>query len=150
MSNGGVALTGLVSAALGEARNQIVDYMNSIMQDTVEVVRRGTPVFSYSTGLVVDQATVIYAGPAKVSLSSGGAPTLVGDELQFWDSAKVKLPPGAAKVKIDDTVTLISVVDPTVVGRKFRVTAVVAGGLVPDGQTLDSVGAAPSATNPKA
>ena len=145
-----VPLRCVVNRSMAAGKAQLISYGEAKMLDTVLLTRRGAPVFNYATLLTDDGGTTIYNGKAECSVVSGGNPVIVGDETEYWDTMTVNLPDAAPEARIDDMIEVVVTADPDVVGRKFRVTAVESGGLMPAGQKLTCLGVAASRTNPGA
>lgn len=94
----------------------------SLMVDACTVHRPGAPVTD-ADGNVTASLTLVYTGMCKVqqTIAQSSNPTAGGHSFTVQDS-RVDLPVTAGPLLVSDVVTLTaSVLDPQLVGRKFRV-----------------------------
>lgn len=109
-------------------------FVESNMTAQVRVTRPGDAALDVETGeLSADVGPVVYEGKGRVYSASGPATLELGDEPQYFSSGYVSVPIvdeiGANVLpQVNDLVTVLEHVDPLMVGRRFRVMDVEAGG----------------------
>lgn len=93
----------------------------SLMRDTVRVVREGEPVTD-ADGFVTTLSTLVYEGPAKWQSPSGWQRSQVGESDTAAGGIELHLPfDASAGVRIGDVVECTASLDPALVGRRFGV-----------------------------
>lgn len=96
----------------------------ALMLDACTVTRPGDPITDPDTGEVTPSLSPVYMGPCKVQRTATQAsnPSAGGHQFTIQDS-RVDFPVSAGQLAVDDVVTMtLSVLDPQLVGRVFRVT----------------------------
>lgn len=93
----------------------------SLMRDTVRVVREGEPVTD-ADGFVTTLSTLVYEGPAKWQSPSGWQRSQVGESDTAAGGIELHLPfDASAGVRVGDVVECTASLDPALVGRRFGV-----------------------------
>lgn len=140
-----VSLRCLVDRALDAAEKTATERFAASMLDAVKVERtNGVGPMNYGTGLLTDTLSAVYTGDAEVGEVSGGDPVVLGEEMVFYDQVQVTLPATAARVKIDDLVTVTAARNTLIKDRVFRVTSVATVALAPAVQSLACTAVSPS------
>lgn len=109
-------------------------FVESNMTAFVEITRPGEPDFVSSSGeLEADSGPVVYEGKARVYTVSGPVTLELGDDPQYFSSAVVSVPLvddfGVNVLpQVNDLVEIQEHPDPLMLGRRFRVMDVEAGG----------------------
>lgn len=109
-------------------------FAESNMTAQVRVTRPGDAALDVETGeLEADAGPVVYEGKGRVYSASGPATLDLGDEPQYFSTGYVSVPMVDASgsnvlPQVNDLVEVIEHPDPLMVGRRFRVMDVEAGG----------------------
>lgn len=106
-----------VSRALPEMRA----HAESLMRDTVRVMREGEPVTD-DDGFVTASSALVYEGAAKWQRPSGWQRSQVGESDTAAGGIELHLPfDASAGVRVGDVVECTASLDPALVGRRFGV-----------------------------
>ena len=96
-------------------------HSESLMRDTVRVMREGEPVTD-DDGFVTTSSTLVYEGAAKWQRPSGWQRSQVGESDTAAGGIELHLPfDASAGVRIGDVVECTASLDPALVGRRFGV-----------------------------
>lgn len=106
-----------VARALPEMRA----HAESLMRDTVRVMREGEPVTD-DDGFVTTSSTLVYEGAAKWQRPSGWQRSQVGESDTAAGGIELHLPfDASAGVRVGDVVECTASLDSALVGRRFGV-----------------------------
>ena len=96
-------------------------HAESLMRDTVRVMREGEPVTD-DDGFVTTSSTLVYEGAAKWQRPSGWQRSQVGESDTAAGGIELHLPfDASAGVRVGDVVECAASLDPALVGRRFGV-----------------------------
>ena len=96
-------------------------HSESLMRDTVRVMREGEPVTD-DDGFVTTSSTLVYEGAAKWQRPSGWQRSQVGESDTAAGGIELHLPfDASAGVRVGDVVECTASLDPALVGRRFGV-----------------------------
>ena len=119
-------------------------YAQMNMLTSVRVSRMAAPVPSPDGSSEADEASVVYEGVGHLSVLTGPLTMGLGDSPSFYATTQLSIPVetglGHVDPVINDMVEVLDSDDPTAVGRVFRVTHVMAAGLIPAVRTLQLTG----------
>lgn len=88
------------------------------------------PVFDPATGSTTRPVITVYTGACRLqALDVGDNATLTGEQQVTGHTYRVSLP-YPVDAQVDDTLTVTTASDPTLTGRKLRITDVARGSLV--------------------
>jgi hypothetical protein len=122
------------------------------MTALVELTRPGAALFDTVSGeLAADEGPVVYEGKARVYPVAGPVMLDLGDGPQYFSSSYVSMPlvddDGVNVLpEVDDLVEVLEHPDPLMLGRRFRVTDVEAGGQFAVVRRVQAVGVQRSRT----
>jgi len=146
--------TMLARRSLAYAQNVARAHAEGSMNSLVLITRPASAAFDESTReytpglqevIYDDPATPGAGGMAGVSPAQGPITMDLGDEPQYYSSATVYLPKDTPKVPmINDIVEVKTSPDEDMVGRRFRVVDVPAGGRIDASVALQCTGISPS------
>lgn len=133
-------------------------FADGMMNSLVVISRPGDSGYNETTReYTPPQATVVYdaldedgeptgaGGIAGITPADGPITFSVGDEPTYYESITAHIPFSCPiQPRIDDVVLVIANPDRDLVGRRFRITDVPAGGRINPDTTLTCVGIAPS------
>lgn len=112
---------GFFASDIGGALPDLRSLAESLMLDTVRVVREGAPVTD-ADGFVTASGEVVYEGPAKWQSPSGWQRSQVGESDTAAGGLELHLPfDVSASVRVGDVVECTASLDPSLVGRRFGV-----------------------------
>ena len=116
-------------------------YAEGNMLAQVLITRGEEPVFDSYTGLttVVPKET-IWDGIARIYGVTGPVQYSVGEEPTYYSSTNISIPLASPKPRVDDLVLVVFHLDLGLVGRRFRVQDVEAGGQLPVVHRMQAVG----------
>lgn len=106
-------------------------YAEANMTATVKITRMDEPSFDMQGELSAVELFVLYEGKARVYGVSGPMTMNLGEEPQYFSSTYISIPLSANTPRVDDVIEVLAHRDWTMVGRKFRVMDVEAGGQYP-------------------
>lgn len=146
--------TAIARRSLAYAQGLAQAHANGSMNSLVLITRPGSDTFNettreYGSGL----QTVIYDDPdnagagaiAGVTLAQGPITMDLGDEPQYYSSITAYIPQQVPKLpRINDLLEIKANPDPDMVGRRFRIVDVPAGGRISASIALSCTGIAPS------
>lgn len=96
-------------------------HAESLMRDTVRVMREGEPVTD-DDGFVTTSSTLVYEGAAKWQRPSGWQRSQVGESDTAAGGIELHLPfDASAGVRVGDVVECMASLDSALVGRRFGV-----------------------------
>ena len=96
-------------------------HSESLMRDTVRVMREGEPVTD-DDGFVTTSSTLVYEGAAKWQRPSGWQRSQVGESDTAAGGIELHLPfDASAGVRVGDVVECMASLDSALVGRRFGV-----------------------------
>jgi len=96
-------------------------HSESLMRDTVRVMREGEPVTD-DDGFVTTSSTLVYEGAAKWQRPSGWQRSQVGESDTAAGGIELHLPfDASAGVRVGDVVECTASLDSALVGRRFAV-----------------------------
>lgn len=128
----------------GLATRYLRRYAESNMHYRVRITRMNDPVLDQDSGtLTASPEEEIYRGQARIYTVSGPVQYELGDEAQFFSTSYVSIPmeddwPDPHR---DDVVEVIEAIDdPSLLGRKFKVTDVESGGQLAARRRMSVVG----------
>lgn len=99
-------------------------HAESLMTDTVRVTRAsGRPVTDLETGVVSMPSLTIHEGPGRIQGRNSESETVDGVQVYVLTDVVVQLPVSVAPIVDDEVVVIASAMDPSLVGRTFRVKA---------------------------
>lgn len=138
-------MAGIVKRTTALAQQRAQAYAEANMTARVRVTRPAAPVFDQATGeLGMAADVVLWDGPARIAAVQGPATYALGDEPQYFSSTFISIPLAADDPRVDDTVEVLEHLDPTLVGRFFRVQDVESGGQMPVSHRMQVTGIQPS------
>lgn len=116
-----VSDTGFFASDISDTLPDLRSFAESLMRDTVRVVRDGEPVTD-ADGFVTAPNEVVYEGSAKWQSPSGWQRSQVGESDTATGGLELHLPfDASAGVHIGDVVECTASLDPALVGRRFGV-----------------------------
>lgn len=99
-------------------------HAESLMADTVRVTRAsGAPVTDPETAVVSRPVAEVYAGRGRIQGRNSESETVDGVQVYVLTDVVVQLPVSVAPIVDDEVVVIASAMDPSLVGRAFRVKA---------------------------
>ena len=106
---------------VGRVLPEMRAHAESLMRDTVRVMREGEPVTD-DDGFVTTSSTLVYEGAAKWQSPSGWQRSQVGESDTAAGGLELHLPfDASAGVRIGDVVECTASLDSALVGRRFGV-----------------------------
>jgi hypothetical protein len=143
-------LTGVVRRSIRMAQPIAQGYVEGNMTVAVTIRRPGKPVFDRASGQWVSQpGDPIYDGPARMYQVQGGQAFTFGEEQQYYDNTQFSIPLGH-QVWVNDDVEITGHDDASLVGKHYRITSLVRGGLIPTELQLAATGTEPAPNAPGA
>jgi hypothetical protein len=132
-----------VDFSVAQARARARVFTNTRMRAVVRISRTRLGPVVDGTQLMEPGATV-YEGPAKVSGGSGPVTYTVGEEVQYYSSAKAGIPimdgPEPTAPQVSDLLQVLEHDDPLMVGRRWRIVDVETQGELVEERVLQLVG----------
>ena len=106
---------------VGRVLPEMRAHAESLMRDTVRVMREGEPVTD-DDGFVTTSSTLVYEGAAKWQSPSGWQRSQVGESDTAAGGIELHLPfDASAGVRVGDVVECMASLDSALVGRRFGV-----------------------------
>jgi hypothetical protein len=116
-------------------------FAESNMTASVRVTRMDSPNFDDIDGLLTAiTGDLVYEGPGRVYGVAGPVQMALGEEPQYFSSTYVSIPLASDQPRVDDVVEVLEHSDASMVGRKFRVQDVEAGGQFPATRRMQVMG----------
>lgn len=106
---------------VGRVLPEMRAHAESLMRDSVRVMREGEPVTD-DDGFVTTSGAIVYEGPAKWQSPSGWQRSQVGESDTAAGGIELHLPfDASAGVRVGDVVECAASLDSALVGRRFGV-----------------------------
>lgn len=116
-------------------------FAESNMTAVVRITRMDSPNFDDLDGILSAIAgDLVYEGQARVYGVAGPVQMALGEEPQYFSSTYVSIPLASTMPRVDDVVEVLWHLDESMVGRKFRVQDVEAGGQFPTVRRMQVMG----------
>lgn len=115
----------LLGDVVGSALPGLRAEAESMMRDSCAIVRLGTPVTDPDTGVVTIPETEMYSGKAKVqTYEAQESHPEAGESVRTVQRYALHIPVGSYAPAVGDVATITTAfADPALVGRRYRVTA---------------------------
>ena len=142
------ALTAMVRRSVRIAQPLAEAYAKGNMLTTVRITRDTPDAFDRNAGRMTPGTPVlVYEGPARMYAVSGGTTYNLGDEPQEYGTSYVSVPIEASRPQVQDTIRVLDHTDASLVNRRYKVTGVDSGGLIPAVHLCAVIGAEPTPGN---
>lgn len=142
------ALSAMVRRSVRIAQPLAQAYAEGNMLSEVRITRDAADVFDRNTGRTTQgDPVVVYEGPARMYMVSGGTTYNLGDEPQEYATSYVSVPMTAQRPQVEDSCKILAHRDVSLVGRRYKVTGVDSGGLIPAVHRCAVIGSDPAPGN---